>query len=130
MITVNILEEEPLEVEIIDEDISVEIIGEIIEKETTSDGFIKPAARIGYVTLLAAEWQGEESLYSQIVTIEGVTKNTQVDLTPSVAQLAVFYNKDLAFVTENNNGVVTVYAIGQKPENDYVIQVTLTEVYR
>jgi hypothetical protein len=51
-----------------------------------------------------------------------------VDLTPDVQQLAVFYDKDLTFVTENEGGVVTVYAIGQKPTSDYTIQVTITEV--
>lgn len=86
------------------------------------------SARIGEVTLLASKWSGSNSLYSQVVSIEGVTENSQVDLTPSVEQLAVFYEKDLAFVTENENGVVTVYAIGQKPANDYTIQVTITEV--
>lgn len=85
-------------------------------------------ARISSVTLPAAKWTGSNSLYSQVVTIPGVTATSQVDLTPSVEQLAVFYNKDLAFVTENEDGVVTVYAIGQKPMNDYTIQVTITEV--
>lgn len=88
------------------------------------------SSRIGYVTLLSSAWEGDGNLYSQVVTIDGTTKNTQVDLTPSVEQLAIFYNKDLTFVTENENGVVTVYAIGQKPQNDYTIQVTLTEVVR
>ena len=87
------------------------------------------AAGIGEVTLRAAGWVGEDSPYSQVVEIEGVTENSQVDLTPSVEQLSAFYHKDLAFVTENDGGVVTVYAIGQKPENDYTIQVTITEVY-
>ncbi len=87
-------------------------------------------ARIGYVDLLADSWQGEDNLYSQIVTIEGVTANSQVDLTPSAEQLAAFHSKDLTFVTKNANGVVTVYAIGQKPQNDYTIQVTITEVVR
>lgn len=85
-------------------------------------------ARIADVTLPASDWTGEASPYSQVVTIEGVTKYSQVDLTPSVEQLTIFYNKDLAFVTENEDGVVTVYAIGQKPMNDYVIQATITEV--
>ena len=44
-------------------------------------------------------------------------------------QLAIFYDKSLALVAENEGGVVTVYAIGQKPENDYTIQATITEVY-
>lgn len=85
-------------------------------------------ARISHVVLLAANWVGTSSPYSQVVTVDGATANSQVDLTPSAEQLAIFYNKDLAFVTENNNGTVTVYAIGQKPENDYTIQVTITEV--
>ena len=87
------------------------------------------AATIGDVTLLASKWAGNASPYSQVVQINGVTENSQVDLTPSVEQLAVFHNKDLAFVTENEGGVVTVYALGDKPTNDYTIQVTITEVY-
>ena len=86
------------------------------------------SARIGEVKLTASGWVGSSSPYSQVVHIDGVTENSQVDLTPSIEQLAVFYEKDLGFVTENVDGVVTVYAIGQKPQNDYTIQVTITEV--
>lgn len=86
-------------------------------------------AAIGVVELLADRWVTvDDNLYSQRVTIEGVTENSQVDLTPSVEQLKVFYEKDLTLVTENEGGIVTVYAIGQKPQNDYTIQVTITEV--
>ena len=88
----------------------------------------KPTARIANVELLAANWIGDASPYSQVVAIEGVTENSQVDLTPSIEQLVIFYEKDLGFVTENEDGVVTVYALGQKPENDYTMQVTITEV--
>lgn len=88
----------------------------------------KPTARIANVNLLAANWIGNASPYSQVVEIDGVTEYSQVDLTPSIEQLVIFYEKDLGFVTENEDGVVTVYAIGQKPENDYTIQVTITEV--
>lgn len=89
---------------------------------------ISKSAVIGEVTLLASEWVSEGNLHSQIVSLSDVTENSQVDLTPSVEQLVVFYEKDLTFVTENDDGVVTVYAIGQKPTNDYTIQVTITEV--
>lgn len=153
MITVKIIEKKPLEVKIVGEIVEkeitpenlkidyseqvtgkpkingIELIGDKTLEELGISGIV-PAARIGYVALLSSAWVGEEGLYRQVVDIDGVTKNSQVDLTPSVEQLAVFYNKDLAFVTENKDGVVTVYAIGQKPENDYVIQVTMTEVYR
>jgi hypothetical protein len=90
--------------------------------------FPKRSVRIANVDLLSANWIGNASPYSQIVEIEDITENSQVDLTPSIEQLVIFYEKDLGFVTENDDGVVTVYAIGQKPENDYTIQVTITEV--
>lgn len=96
-------------------------------KGEKGDTGVSPS-RIGTVELLAANWAGESHLHSQVVSIEGVTENSQVDLTPSVEQLVTFYEKDLTFVTENDGGVVTVYAIGQKPQNDYTIQVTITEV--
>ena len=89
---------------------------------------LNASSRIAEINLLAAKWQGDASPYSQVVTVPTVTHYSQVDLTPSVEQLAIFYEKDLTFVTENEAGVVTVYAIGQKPQNDYTIQVTITEV--
>ena len=94
--------------------------------------FIKRMAgsttRISSVTLAASKWVGTASPYSQVVTIPGVTKNSKVDLNPTVEQLSIFHNKDISFVVGNNNGVITVYCIGQKPTNDYTMQVTITEV--
>lgn len=84
--------------------------------------------RIAEVDLLANAWVGAKTPYAQVVSIPTVTENTQVDLTPSVEQLSIFHEKDLTFVTENEDGVVTVYAIGQKPTSDYTIQATLKEV--
>lgn len=89
---------------------------------------VSVSARISEVTLLASAWTGADSLYSQVVTIDGITEYSKVDLLPSVEQLAIFHNKDVAFVTENEDGVVTVYAIGDKPTLDYTIQVSITEV--
>lgn len=86
------------------------------------------SARITNVILPASAWTGEENLYSQVVFIDGITTYSKVDLLPSVEQLTIFYNKDVTFVTENENGVVTVYAIGEKPTLDYTMQVQITEV--
>lgn len=83
---------------------------------------------ISEVTLLAENWVGEGHLFSQVVFIDGVTENSQVNLAPTVEQLAIFYDKDITFVTENDGGVVTVYVIGQKPQNDYTIQADIVEV--
>ena len=96
--------------------------------DTDGNVNITTLVTIGTVNLPAANWTGSGNLYSQVVSIAGVTENSQVDLTPSVEQLVAFYEKDLTLVTENDDGVVTVYAIGQKPQNDYTIQVTITEV--
>lgn len=88
----------------------------------------KANIRVADISLLAASWEGDVSPYSQKVVIDGITPYSQVDITPDVIQLSEFHNKDIAFVTENEDGVVTVFCIGQKPQNDYVMQVTITEV--
>lgn len=106
----------------------VEELREMVESGQGGGSPTSRQSRVGYVTLRANAWVGQNSLYSQVVDIAGVTENSQVDLTPSVEHLAIFHEKDLAFVTENEDGVVTVYAIGQMPTNDYTIQVTITEV--
>ena len=92
------------------------------------EGTSATATKISYINLLANAWEGTASPYSQVVDIDGITENSRVDLTPSIEQLSIFYDKSLAFVTENIDGVVTVYAVGQKPMNDYVVQVSITEV--
>ena len=87
------------------------------------------SSRLSSITLRASSWVTTgESLHSQVVSIPGTTEYSKVDLLPSVEQLAIFHNKDVAFVTENEDGVVTVYAIGDKPIADYTMQVSITEV--
>lgn len=85
---------------------------------------------ISTVTLLAANWIGSASPYSQVVTINGVTERSKVDLQPTAVQTAELQDEDIAFMAENNGGVVTVYALNGKPTADYTLQVQLTEVDR
>lgn len=99
-----------------------------VEEWLASLGVGAATVRLSSVVLPSSEWVGSDSLYSQVVTIDGITEYSKVDLLPSVEQLAIFYNKDVSFVTENEDGVVTVYAIGVKPTNDYTMQVSITEV--
>lgn len=81
------------------------------------------------VQLFANRWvEYAEKHYTQVVSIDGVTERSQVDPTPTANQVSIFYNKELMLVFENEGGVVTAHLIGQKLENDYTIQVTLTEV--
>ena len=86
------------------------------------------AVKLVDITLLASAWKGAESPFSQVVTVEDVSVNSMVNLHPSVEQLEIFHDKDLAFSTENDDGVVTVYAIGDKPTRDYTIQASIMEV--
>lgn len=68
--------------------------------------------------------------YGQRVNVNNavITKLSKVDLQITSEQMVIFYQKDIAFVTENVGGVVTVYCVGQIPENDYKIQAIVTEV--
>lgn len=89
---------------------------------------VTPVVPASSITLLASAWVGDGESYSQVVAVPGATAYTKVDLLPSSEQLAEFHHKVLAFVAENNGGVVTVYAIGDKPTGDHTIQITKTEV--
>ena len=87
------------------------------------------APKIDNITLLGSAWvAGEDKRHSHVVEIESATNKSQIDLTPNDEQLLVFYEKDVTFVTKNEGGVITVIAIGQKPTNDYIVQVTITEM--
>ena len=94
------------------------------------DGIVGSCSkRIVDIELLAENWEGDTSPYSQVIEIDGTTENSQVTLTLDSDQYMVFYEKDVAFVTENVDGVITVYSIGQKLQNDYTIQAIVEEVY-
>lgn len=94
------------------------------------DSFIlpKPAS----VTLYADRWMqtDNEIRYHQVVAVNNaiITPHSQVDLQPSAEQLVIFHEKDLAFVAENTDGIITVCCIGQVPVHNYTIQATVTEV--
>lgn len=80
------------------------------------------------VSLAADSWIGSESPYSQVVTLSDITSNSKVDLQPTPVQLANLADNETILNTANDNGIVTVYAIGNKPIEDYTMQATITEV--
>ena len=80
------------------------------------------------ITLLADNWAGEANPWYQVVTINGVTENSRVYLHATALQIVELQDNDIAFIAENNDGVVTVYALGSKPTVDYTIQAEITEV--
>jgi hypothetical protein len=86
------------------------------------------SARITEISLPVNAWKGGESPYSQVVDVDVITIRSQVNLQLSVEQTQKICNDGFALTAENNEGAVTVYAIGNKPTEDYTIQATVTEV--
>lgn len=80
------------------------------------------------ISLKASAWVVDGYGCYQVVDVPDVTEHSMVDLQPTAEQLAIFHEKDVSFVTENEDGIITVYCIGIKPSNDYVMQATITEV--
>jgi hypothetical protein len=102
--------------------------GDIRVGGTSYDNAISILPKMTTVTLKAANWTGDTNPWSQVVTVNGVTVNSKVDLQPTAVQIVEFQNNDIALIAENNDGVVTVYAIGGKPTKDYTMQALITEV--
>lgn len=113
-----------------DDDFYKQVIERLDEALKIIGNATATTGKISTVTLPANQWEGTESPYSQVVNIAGATEHSKIDLNPTIEQLSVFHNKDITFVTGNKNGVITVYCIGQKPTNDYTIQVSMIEVER
>lgn len=81
------------------------------------------------VTLTAAGWAGTASPYTQTVTISGITANSKVDIQMDATSLGVLIDSGTSAIwMENNNGTITAKCIGDKPNADMTVQVTITEV--
>ena len=79
---------------------------------------------------LSGGWTGNDP-YTQAVTITGytVTANTRADIMADDAVIEQMVNDGVDTIyIENDNGVLTAYAIGGKPSSAYNLTVILTEV--
>lgn len=91
-------------------------------------GIIPVLPRIATITLSANAWNGSTEPFSQPVTIATVTASSKVDLQPNAQQIVQLHNAETSLMITNNGGVLTCYAIGNKPTVDYTIQVLVQEV--
>lgn len=82
------------------------------------------------ITIYAStsKWKGGTSPFSQVVTVDSININNKVDIQLSADQLEQLSEQTIAFTAENNGGVVTLYAVGDKPAIDCSFQATLSEV--
>lgn len=107
-------------------------------KYLSVDDFIITKTMEKHITVKLSKdgWTTDEenpTRHWQRVHIEGATSASKLDLQPTLNQLCIFYEKDIAFTTTtetiDDEVVIKVWAIGDKPEtNDYFIQATITEV--
>lgn len=93
----------------------------------TTDDIDASKPKSATITLLAANWVGDASPYSQVVTIADATANTMIDLLPTPAQLAELQANEMTLMMVNDDGVVTAYALNAKPTQDYEIPMVITE---
>ena len=100
-------------------------VNDLVTKQYVDNKF---STRTTSVTLASTDWAGTESPYSQEVIVDGATSNSKVDLQPTGEQLNSLATNRTILNTANDNGTVTVYAIGNKPTEDYTMQATITEV--
>lgn len=98
----------------------------VSDQISTSISAIQP--KMTTITIPAANWTGDVNPWSQVVTMSGVTANNKIDLQPTAMQIVDMQNNGVALMAENDNGTVTVYAIGSKPTVDYTMQALITEV--
>lgn len=85
------------------------------------------APKCATITLRASSWAGDMEPYSQVVAPSNITPNSRIDLQPTIMHFSDMIKYGIALQAVNENGVVTVYAIGGKPTSDYEMQVFITE---
>lgn len=80
------------------------------------------------LSLPTASWAGSGP-YTQTVTITGITVNSKVDIQMDATALGVLIDSGTSAIwIENNNGTLTAKALGEKPNANLSVQVTITEV--
>lgn len=80
------------------------------------------------ITIFAENWIENGNLWSQVVTCNGVDVYSKLDLQPTPTQIIELQDAEISLIATNSNGVVTIYAIGDKPQTDMTMQVLITEV--
>lgn len=85
------------------------------------------APRVVSVELTTNWIEFSEGKYGQVVAFDNITEHSRLDLHPSIDMLTEFKQLGLAFIAENNGGIITVYSVGNIPSIPYTIQATIVE---
>lgn len=102
--------------------------------EVITQVLAKALPRVITVTLDVDKWEKvtcetdpKLGYYAQSISIDDVTEYSRLDLQPNADMLAELQKLNLAFVTENKCGSVSVYSIGDMPLKSYTMQATVVE---
>lgn len=90
-------------------------------------GVASGGVKLAIINAPVADWKGGESPYSMAVAVDGVSVSSKVDLQLSGEQIIILSDQLITFMTENNSGEVTLYAFGDKPKADLVLQATVVD---
>lgn len=89
--------------------------------------------KIGEIRLLANNWTDNGSFFTQSVTVSGhdlsITNNSKIDILPIATLISQMVDDGCtAIFVENDDSVLTVYAIGNKVSGSWIVPVCVTEV--
>lgn len=84
--------------------------------------------KLAVIRTTAENWKGGTSPYYQIVSVEGVSISSKIDIYLSAEEIERLSNQRITFTAENQNGVVKVYAIGDKPASACEFQANLSPI--
>lgn len=95
--------------------------------EIITQVFAKTLPRVVTVELTRDWVLDADGRYKQILPLDNITKYSRLDLQPDIYMLDEFRSLNLVFTTENINGVIVVYSIGNMPSTSYMMQATIIE---
>ena len=87
-----------------------------------------PAPKLTTISMPVSAWSGDENPYYQVVSCNGVTAYSKIDLQPTPEQIITLQDAEISLMAANNNGTVIIYAIGSKPTFDLTMNALITEV--
>jgi hypothetical protein len=102
--------------------------GDIRIGGTSYDDAISLVPKCTTITLSKNAWSGNSNPWSQVVTVNGVTANSKLDLQPTAQQIVSLQSSEITLMLQNDGGTVTAWAIGNKPKENLTMQVLITEV--
>ena len=118
--SLNSISENPVQNKVINNEI--DNLKKQIEKIDVSE------PKLASITMFANAWTGTSSPYSQTVVIDGVYENSKIDLQPTLQVINILQNLGTSLMAVNDNCVVTVLAMGNKPNTDISTDILITDI--